>query len=461
MTDQIFSAMVFETAAALAKDYVSNSWNGRVAPGPSDVKALSSLGGSIPEMGHDPVDTVRLLDEYGSPATVASTGGRFFGLVVGGTLPAALGASVLTAAWDQVVFNASTSPVGTHLETVAGAWILDVLGLPEGASVSFVTGATMGNFTCLAAARNALLRRQGWDVGAKGLSGAPPLRVVTGAEVHVTVKKALRLLGLGTDCIEYVPCDTQGRLVTEALPPLDTSTIVIAQAGNVNSGASDPVGAIADSANGAWVHVDGAFGLWAAASKATSMQLAGLERADSWVTDGHKWLNTPYDCGIAVCRDPAALYNAMATRADYLEEEAVVAPKDRVPEFSRSARGVWVWAALHSLGRNGLAELVDRCSSQARRIAKGLQALGFEVLNEVCLNQVVATLPGREHHSAAIAEHVQASGEAWFGTTIWQGRQAIRLSVSSWATTESDINRTLEAISSALYVARDIGSAAD
>jgi glutamate/tyrosine decarboxylase-like PLP-dependent enzyme len=411
--------------------------------------ALSGFDMDIPQRPNDPKHTLQLLDRFGSPATTATTGGRFFGLVVGGTLPAALGARVLATTWDQVVFNDATSPVGVKLEQVAAKWVLDVLGLPERCSVGFVTGATMANFTCLAGARHALLERQGWNVQKQGLWGAPRIRIIAGEQCHVTAIKALAMLGVGTNAIEWVPCDDQGRMDTSQMPKPDENTIILGQSGNVNSGASDPVAQIAAQANGAWVHVDGAFGLWAAASNATRDQLAGFEAADSWVVDGHKWLNTPYECGLAICKHPKSVHAAMATQAPYLEVGGSVAPKDMVPEFSRSARGVEVWAALHSLGRDGLEDLIDGTCQHARSLADGLRNQGFDILNDVVLNQVVAALPNTEGWSTKLAALVQSRGDAWFGPTNWQGREAIRFSVSSWATSKDDIRRTLDAVSNA------------
>ena len=364
-----------------------------------------------------------------------------------------------------MVFSDATSPVGVALERVAARWLLEILGLPPGAAVGFTTGATVANLTCLAGAREHLLARAGWNVNERGLRGAPPLRVVAGAECHVTVRKALALLGIGTGAIETVACDANGALDAAALPTLDDRTLVLLQAGNVNSGACDPVGAVAErtAGTGAWLHVDGAFGLWAAASPRTRHLLDGHDGADSWVVDGHKWLNTPYDCGVAVCRHPEALHEAMRTQAPYLEASGEgpsrMAPKDMVPEFSRAARGVEVWAALRSLGRDGVAALIDGCCAHARAFAEGLRALGFEVLNEVVLNQLVATVPGREDRMVALASEVQASGEAWFGPTTWHGRPAIRLSVSSWATTAADVELTLDAIGSALARTEEAGGA--
>ncbi|WP_216825831.1 pyridoxal-dependent decarboxylase [Ruegeria sp. EL01] len=433
----------------LANAYLETIYDRNVAPTEIAVAGLDDFDRPMPTSAGDPNETLRLLDRLGSPATTATTGGRFFGLVVGGTLPASLGARMLASAWDQVVFNNATSPIGVKLEQVVAKWVLDILSLPDKSSVGFVTGATMANFTCLAGARHTILERNGWDVQKQGLWGAPCIRIIAGAQSHVTVLKALTLLGIGTEAIEWVPCDSQGRLDVAQMPKPDDSTIILAQVGNVNSGASDPIADIVANSNGAWVHVDGAFGLWAAASTSTSEQLEGYDGADSWVVDGHKWLNTPYECGLAICKHPTAVHEAMATQAPYLKVGGKAAPKDMVPEFSRSARVVEVWAALHSLGREGLQELIDRCCRHARTLADGLRDQGFEVLNDVVLNQVVATLPNSAGWSAKLAAHVQKSGKAWFGPTNWQGREAIRFSVSSWATSDRDIKQTLDAISEA------------
>lgn len=437
-------------ASAAASEYLSSVNGRRVAPDPAAIAELSWLTGALGDDPIDPAQVVRALHRYGSPATVASAGGRYLGLVVGGTLPAALGARVLASAWDQVVFNDATSPVGCVLERCAGEWVVDLLGLPAESHVSFVTGATMGNFTCLAAARQHMLARAGHDVAEHGLWGAPRLRIVASEEVHVTVIKALTLLGWGKAEIERVPTDAQGRVIVDRLPHLDDHTIVCLQAGNVNSGSFDPFEEVCQRARaaGAWVHVDGAFGLWAAASPVRRELTAGVDQADSWVVDGHKWLNTPYDCGLAIVRDAEGLHHAMATQAPYLRAGTSIAPKDMGPEFSRSARGVEAWAALRSLGRRGLADLVERCCRHARALADGLDAYGYEVLNDVVLNQVVARIGTAEDHSR-IVQIVQESGECWFGQTTWRSQSAIRLSVSGWATTDHDVRQTLASIKDA------------
>ena len=446
------STEALQTASLAATDYLTNLSNRNVSASDTALANLKYFDYGLPKAPQSAQSTLAKLHDHGSPATTATVGGRFFGLVVGGTLPAALGARVLASAWDQVVLNESTSPVGVKLEQVAAGWLLDLFCLPEQSSVGFTTGATMANFTCLAGARHALLAQAGWNVEKQGLNGAPKLRIVASAQIHITVLKALAMLGLGTDCVESVACDANGAMRLDAVPKLDANTLVLTQAGNVNSGACDPIGAIAARAAkvGAWVHVDGAFGLWAAASPSKKAMLEGYAGADSWVADGHKWLNTPYECGIAICKYPEAIHTVMATQAPYLKAGGIAAPKDMVPEFSRSARGVEVWAALHSLGRSGVADLIDRCCEHALAFAAGLNALGFEIINDVVLNQVVATLPGQEHLAPHLAELVQQSGEAWFGPTVWQGKQAIRISVSSWVTTGRDVERTLGAIKAAL-----------
>lgn len=418
-----------------------------VAPHADAVERLAGLSGPLPAGPTDPAAVLALLDDLGSPATVASAGPRYFGFVVGGVLPAALAANWLAGAWDQDAGSLTTSPTATVLEDVALAWLLDLLGLPGDASGAFVTGATMANFTCLAAARHAVLAGAGWDVEADGLLGAPPVTVVVGAEAHPSLFKGLELLGLGRRRVVTVPADGQGRMRSDALPPLDGPAIVCLQAGNVNTGAFDPAAEIIPWARaaGAWVHVDGAFGLWAAAAPGRARLVDGVAAADSWATDAHKWLNVPYDSGLAFTRDGAALRAAMAVTADYLPTSARRQPDNYTPELSRRARGVEVWAALRSLGRTGLADLVERCCRHATRFADGLSAAGFEVLNEVVLNQVLVAF-GDEATTRRVIARVQDEGTCWAGPTVWHGRAAMRISLSSWATTDADVERSLTAI---------------
>ena len=418
-----------------------------VAPRPEAVERLAGLGGPLPEGPTDPVAMLALLDERASPATVASAGPRYFGFVVGGALPAAVAASWLAAAWDQNAFSTTMSPAAAAIEEIALAWLLDLLALPADCAGAFVTGATMANFTALAAARRALLEAQGWDVDEQGLVGAPPITVIVSTETHPTALKALGLLGLGRKRVTVVPVDDQGRMRPDALPVLTGSTIVCTQAGNVNSGAFDPVREICAIAHraGAWVHVDGAFGLWAAGAPGRAHLTVGVANADSWATDAHKWLNVPYDSGLAVVRDAAALRGAMAVAAPYFPRGTAREPGDYTPEASRRARGVEVWAALRSLGRSGVADLIERTCRHAARFAAGLAAAGHRVLNDVVLNQVLVSF-GDDATTRAVIARIQAEGTCWCGGTVWQGQAAMRISVSSWATTQEDVERSLEAI---------------
>ncbi len=438
---------VLHRAAALAAEYLAGLPTRSVAPTPAALARLHSLDRPFPDGPADPTAVLEELHAVGSPATMATAGGRFFGFVVGGSLPAALAASWLAAAWDQDAGLAVLAPGAAAFEEVALRWLLDALGLPPDCAGGFVTGATMANFTALAAARQAVLRRAGWDVEADGLFGAPPIGVVVGEEVHISVLKALGLLGLGRTRVTRVPTDPLGRIRADRLPPLDDRTIVCLQAGNVNTGACDPVRDICPVAHarGAWVHVDGAFGLWAAAAPARAHLVAGIAAADSWALDAHKWLNVPYDSGVALCRDGAALRAAMATQAAYLLQGTGREPDEYTPELSRRARGVEIWAALAALGRSGLADLVERCCRHAARFAAGLSAAGHEILNEVTLNQVLVRF-GDDATTRRVIAALQADGTCWCGGTVWQGRTAMRISVSSWATTEQDVEHSLAAM---------------
>jgi glutamate/tyrosine decarboxylase-like PLP-dependent enzyme len=418
-----------------------------VFPEPDAVRALDQLHERLPDAPTDAAEVLDLLDTVGSPATVASAGSRYFGFVIGGALPVTVAASWLATAWDQNPGLRAASPAGSVLEDVSLQWLVDVLGLPPGTGAGFVTGATLANFTGLAAARHTLLKRAGWDVEEDGLFGAPPLRVVAGDEVHTSALKALAMLGLGRGRVERAPVDGQGRMRADALPPLDERTIVMIQAGNVNTGAFDPAPEICAAAReaGAWVHVDGAFGLWAAVAPARAHLMAGYAEADSWATDAHKWLNVPYDSGLVFCRNPEDLRGAMAVSAAYLITDQQREPSHFTPELSRRGRGIEVWAALRSLGRSGLADLIERTCRHATRFADGLRDSGYAILNDVTLNQVLVSFGDAETTRRVIAA-VQADGTCWCGGTVWQGQTAMRISVSSWATTEADVDRSLGAI---------------
>jgi len=438
---------LLRSASERASRYLERLDERPVAPTAEAIGGLARLDEPLPDASSDPEEVLALLDEVGSPATMASAGGRFFGFVVGGALPVTVAASWLASAWDQNAGIVVLAPVAARLEDVAIGWLTDLLGLPAGCGAGFVTCATQANFSGLAAARHALSARHGWDVETQGLYGAPPVRVVVGDEVHVSVEKALMLLGLGRERVERVPVDDQGRMRPDALPPLDADTIVCLQAGNVNSGAFDPAAEIVPRARdaGAWVHVDGAFGLWAAAEPSRAHLTRGFGEADSWATDGHKWLNVPYDSGLSFVRDPAHLKAAMTVHAPYLVVGETREPEHYVPDFSRRARGVEVWAALRALGRDGVADLVARSCRHAERFAEGLRDAGHEVLNDVVLNQVVVAFGDTERTRRVVAA-IQADGTCWAGTTEWKGRTAMRISVSSWATTDEDVERSLEAM---------------
>ena len=391
---------------------------------------------------------MRLLDEVGSPATMATAGRRFFGFVIGGSLPAALAVNWLAGAWDQNAALYNVTPSTAVVEQVALGWLLELFRLPPGSAGAFVTGASMANFTALASARHAVLAQVGWNVEADGSFGALPITVVVGDEVHTTMLKLLGLVGFGRSRLLRVPVDNQGRMRPDRFPEISGPAIVCLQSGNVNTGAFDPFPELIDRAHaaGAWVHVDGAFGLWALAAPSRAYLTESLQQADSWGADAHKWLNVPYDSGLAFVRQVDALRAAMAVTAEYLPTESTYRnPSDFTPELSRRARGVEVWAALRSLGRSGVTELIERNCRQARRFAEGLQAAGFQVLNEVVLNQVLVSF-GDAQATQRIIAAIQTDGACWCGGTVWQGHPAMRISVSSWATTDEDVERSLSAM---------------
>ena len=439
---------LLEDAAKRAIRYLDGLDDRSVAPIPEAVSELTNLEGDLPEGSADPKDVIAELDRFVSPATMAMAGPRFFGFVVGGSLPAALAANWLAGAWDQNSAYYDATPGTAWIEELALRWLISVFKLPQKCGGAFVTGATLANLSALAAARHVVLAHAGWNVESEGLIGAPEIQLVVGAEAHPTLFKSLGLLGLGRNKVVKVPVDGQGRMRADALPALSDNTIVCVQAGNVNTGAFDPIQEICGRAHdaGAWVHVDGAFGLWAAAAPSRAHLTNGVERADSWATDAHKWLNVPYDSGLAFVRDGGALRAAMAVTAEYLPTGiAHRNPSEYTPELSRRARGVEVWAALCSLGRSGLADLIERTCRHARRFAQGLGEAGYEVLNEVVLNQVLVSFGDADTTKKVIAE-LQADGTCWCGGTVWQGHTAMRISVSSWATKDADVERSLAAM---------------
>lgn len=446
-----------------ALDWLS-SLESRPVPAQASIDQVAhALGTTLPDNPSDPEDVIDLLAEACDRGLTGMPSGRFFGFVIGGTHPAALAADWLVSAWDQNCALRRVTPAHSAVEDVASAWLLDLLGLPDGSAVGFVTGATMANFTGLAAGRDAVLRQAGWDVARHGLGGGPRVRVLVGAERHDTVDLALRYLGLGSP--EPVEVDEQGRLRADLLAAAlergsDGPVIVVLQAGNVHSGAFDPFAEAirVAHAHGAWVHVDGAFGLWAAASPAYRHLVAGSEEADSWATDAHKTLNVPYDSGIAIVRDPAALRAAMGMHGAYLIHDELGEPLDKVPEISRRGRAFPVWAILRSLGRSGVAELVERLCRHTTAFAAGMETIpGATVLNDVVFTQVCVAF-GDDERTEEVVRRLLADGTAWMSGSTWRGRSVLRISVSNWSTTDSDVQRSLDAVRQAVTDLRPLTS---
>ncbi|HUK44550.1 MAG TPA: pyridoxal-dependent decarboxylase [Gaiellaceae bacterium] len=454
---------LLEETASYAADFFEGLPERPVRQTASLEELRANLGGPLPDAPADPRAVISDLARAADPGVIAIPGGRYFGFVIGGAVPAAVAADWLTATWDQNAGLYVGGPAAAVVEEVAGEWLKELLALPRDASFGFVTGCQMAGVTGLAAARHAVLERAGWNVEERGLTGAPPISVVVGQERHTTVDRALRFLGLGSGCIIPVEADDQGRMLPDALrsalADLDGPSIVCAQAGNVNTGSFDPIAQIADvtSAAGSWLHIDGAFGLWAAVSPGLAHLVAGAYRADSWALDSHKWLNVPYDNGVAFCAHPEAHSASMGVRASYLIHADETGPRDQLdwnPEFSRRARGFTVYAAIRSLGRTGIAGIVERCCAHARRFGEALgETPGIEILNDVVLNQVLVRFSS-DAHTDAVIEAVQADGTCWLSGTTWHGMRAMRISVSSWATTDEDVERSIVAIRRAAAEAR-------
>lgn len=439
-----------EAAARSALAYAAGIDDRDVTPSPEAVAALDGLDGTLPESPSPTTETLELLARLGGPATMATTGPRYFGFVNGATHPAALGAAMLVSAWDQNAGLPAMSPVSARLHDITRRWLLDVLTLDPATDVAFVTGATMANAACMAAARDALLAARGWDAQRDGLFGAPPLQVVVGAAAHSTLRKSLGLIGLGRDRVVVVPADDQGRMRADALPDLDPAdgpVLCCAQAGEVNTGAFDPFTSIRGwvSARDGWLHVDGAFGLWALADPGRRDLTAGLDLADSLATDGHKWLNVTYDCGIVFVRRPGALRATFAADAGYLPATGGFEAMHNTPQSSQRARQVEVWAVLRTLGRSGVADLVRRAGVCASRIADRLRGAGLTVLNDVVLNQVLVRY-GDGPATERLIDAVQHDGRIWCGPTRWDGATAMRISVSSWKTTLADADLAADVI---------------
>ena len=421
---------------------------------PEPAADLTALGGDFPDGPTDPSEVLELMDEVGTPATMGFSSPRFYGWVIGGVHPVALAADWMVSAWDQPTYAAEASPATVTMEASAIRWIKEAAGLPESSWGVFVTGTTVGHIVSLAAARSAVLAAEGWDATGQGLFGAPPITVVVGEEVHPSLIKALGVVGLGRDRVIRVPVDDQGRMRADTFPDISPPAIVCVQAGNVNTGSFDPMDEIIPNAkeSGAWVHVDGAFGFWAAASPRLAHLTIGMELADSWATDAHKYLNVPYDAGLALVRNPSDLERLMSVDAAYLIEGHIGEdPGLYAPEMSRRARGVPTWAVLKSLGRSGLAEMIDRSVEMARRFADGMRDAGYSVLNEVVLNQVLVDF-GDPEETLRVVQQVQADGTMFAGPTVWQGHTAMRISVSNYGTTEAEIDESIDAVLKAANV---------
>lgn len=447
---------LLERTTGHALDYFDSARTRPVAGAVPMEELVDALGRRLPDEGADPAEAIDTLVRAADPGLIVTNGGRYFGFVEGGVLPAALAADWLTSAWDQNPAFSALSPAAVAAEEVCRRWLCDLLSLPSGVSAGFTSGAQLANLAGLAAGRHHVLHRAGWDVEADGLFGAPEITVAVGSERHATVDRALRFLGMGQRRVVEVPSDEQGRMRAKPLRDVlgDGPAIVCAQAGNVNTGAFDPLPEVCAIAHehGSWVHVDGAFGLWAAASPDRAHLTKGAELADSWAVDAHKWLNVAYDCGIVLCAHPESHRAAMTLSAEYLAKSGDRDGSDWSPESSRRARSFGLWAALHSLGRRGVAELVDRCCAHARRFAE-LLAVDDDVsiLNEVVANQVLVRVGEDDQRTYAVARAVQAGGGTWLGTTVWQGRAALRISVSDHATTDEDVAAAAAAVLRAVH----------
>ena len=444
MTD--FEKQTLLSTAARAIDYLENIENRKVAPDESALSALTIFDEDLPQSASDPVQTIEFLDKNGSPATMASNGNRYFGFVIGGSQTVGLAANWLASAWDQNACLNITSPVNAKIESITEKWLTELLPVASGSSVGFVTGVTMANFCALAAARSAIMGNLNWNVEAHGLYGAPQITVVVGEEAHGSLLKALSMLGLGMERVIRVPTDKNGRMRIDSLPPLDSKTIVCLQAGNVNTGGMDDGAIVAKAkSEGAWVHIDGAFGLWAGVSTAKKHLTKGYNLADSWATDGHKWLNVPYDNGLVICKDGRHLRKAMSISADYLDQSGERIPYQYTPELSRRARAIDVWAVIRTLGKQGIDELITRTCAHAEYLATKLAEHGFAVLNKVETNQVLVSF-GSDDETNRVIRRVQSDGTCWCGGTIWKGKTAMRISVSSSKTSDDDIRRSVDAI---------------
>ena len=438
---------LLENAKNISVEFLESLNDRRVYPDEESLQLLKKFSEELPLNPSDPEEVITHLHKCGSSSAVASAGSRYFGFVIGGSLPASLAANWISSAWDQNAGLGVTSPVNAFIETITSKWLTEILPVAPNSTAGFVTGVTMANFCGLAAARHHILNNLGWDVEANGLFNAPPINVVVGEEAHGSLLKALSLIGFGYNRVIKVAVDKQGRMIVSDFPDVDRNTIVCLQAGNVNTGSFDPAEEIIPivKKKGVWVHVDGAFGLWAGASKKYSHLTRGFEDADSWATDAHKWLNVPYDSGIVFVKDAETLRAAMSMTGNYLDQSGERVPFQYTPELSRRARAIEIWAGMRSLGRNGISQLIEQTCAHASKFALELQNAGYEILNDVVINQVLVSF-GDAELTRKIVEEIQKDGTCWMGLTSFQGKTAMRISVSSWATTDADVDKSLSAI---------------
>lgn len=441
MKNQLSSKELFEQAKSYAYNYIENLSKMNVYPSQTDIRHLDVFNQTMPQTTSSPSEIINLLHKYGSGATVAQTGGKYFGFVCGGSTPVSIASKWLSDVWDQNTGLFVLSPIAAKLEDLCEKWLVELFGLPNNTAAGFVSGSSTAIICALAVARNELLSRQGWNVIEKGLFKSPPIRIVLGEHAHSSIWKALSLLGIGKNAIEVVPVDEQGRMIVDKLPHIDNSTLLITQAGNVNSGAFDPINELCDIANkaNAWVHVDGAFGLWAAASKRKSYLTNGIEKADSWSVDAHKTLNAPYDCGIVLCKDSSSFAKTMQANGSYIQYSMERDGMLYTPEMSRRSRSIELWATLKYLGKNGIEALVDNLCDNANYFAERLLKSGFTIPNDVVFNQILVKCETPQQTRNTL-EHIQASGECWCGGAIWKDEPVIRISVCSWQTTKQDID---------------------
>ena len=436
---------IFEQARFYAYEYIDGIEKMDVFPSKSSLENMNSFDEDLPEQSVSAKEVIELLHKFGSPATIAQTGGRYFGFVNGGAVPVSLGVKWLSDIWDQCGGLYLTSPINAKLETICENWLKKIFNLHEQTIAGFVSGTSMANLCGLSAARFHLLKKMDWNINENGLNGAPELRIIAHDQVHASVKKTLSMLGYGKKSIELIPSDNQGKLIIAELPKLDNSCLVLLQAGNVNTGSFDNFEQVCDLANevGAWVHIDGAFGLWAAASKTLSHLTKGMEKASSWAVDGHKTLNTPYDSGVVLCKHPDALISSLQATGEYIIYSDHRDPLLYTPELSKRSRAIELWATMKYLGCKGIDEMVTGFHLRAKQLEKGLKEIGFQIVNDVVFNQVLIASENDEK-TKQIIQHIQKSGECWLGGSTWQGKAVIRVSICSWMTTENDIKRTIE-----------------